>query len=720
MPLQFSTLPSELRHQIYDHALDRSPRNIEVEVLAGKVVPKTPPPALLHLNRESRYFVLSIYKPWLPEFAGSPFQAPYAGLLAKLDRSEGQPVSCLDDVCFDLEQDMLLCQGRLSTRYTTAWPVQVFGCIEELYLRNMAVNIDGNLDNKYFVEALLKARNVETLCFLDMYSSRLERKVDLFGNVLRKLAMRDKARNIQPPYIAPQVMTAPTLHYLTKTKAEDPAHWYTCRKGSESPPQYSEFDPTHPVSCRVWTTYKYPKHIVRTATRQLKAPTVPKTNPRKRKAGKELDAALAVVESERADRTRIWIRPDVLAGMSDENRRRLGIAVRAASSTAGASSSSAPASEASNSDAGSEGSSSRPASDAGSVHEEDDNSEASDSESEDDAQEGTALQGRTPSQLHAHRFNFDIGAPEILVEWEDSPEMATWEWTPQADLQSSIPVIVATFTANNPALETGTPVRFHERNSGVVGFDFLVEFEGYPEELYWTWVPESNMQTKVPHMVDQWMIENASEVNADENVDEQILAEQNYAEHVRAEDNDDVKEEEEEQVEKTEEEKVEETEEADTQDTEMKDGEDREDDDANDEAAGDEETSEYVPKRFVAQRETPDGPEILVEWEDWPDEKDWTWEPLNNLQEDAPDMMKAWKASRKAKKVSKVFEVESILGKRKIKGEWHYLVKWKGFSKDEAKSLEPCEKLAVDVPELVEAFENHKPKRGRPKRVAVS
>jgi Chromo (CHRromatin Organisation MOdifier) domain len=221
-------------------------------------------------------------------------------------------------------------------------------------------------------------------------------------------------------------------------------------------------------------------------------------------------------------------------------------------------------------------------------------------------------------------------------------------------------------------------------------------------------------------MVDQWMIENASEVNADENVDEQILAEQNYAEHVRAEDNDDVKEEEEEQVEKTEEEKVEETEEADTQDTEMKDGEDREDDDANDEAAGDEETSEYVPKRFVAQRETPDGPEILVEWEDWPDEKDWTWEPLNNLQEDAPDMMKAWRASRKAKKVSKVFEVESILGKRKIKGEWHYLVKWKGFSKDEAKSLEPCEKLAVDVPELVEAFENHKPKRGRPKRVAVS
>jgi hypothetical protein len=75
--------------------------------------------------------------------------------------------------------------------------------------------------------------------------------------------------------------------------------------------------------------------------------------------------------------------------------------------------------------------------------------------------------------------------------------------------------------------------------------------------------------------------------------------------------------------------------------------------------------------------------------------------------------MKAWKASRKPKKIWKVYEVETILGKRKIKGEWHYLVKWKGFSKDEAESLEPCEKLAVDVPELVEAFENRKLKKRR-------
>ena len=756
MPSGFSSLPFELRHQIYDQALDRTPRNVEVEVRNGKVVPKTPPPALLHVNRESRNFVLSIYKPWLPQFAGSPIHARYAALLAKYDHSKNQPVSCLDNVCFDMEHDMLFCQGRLS-KDLTGWPAQLFGRLEQLCLKNMVVNIDGNLDDKLYVAALMKAKRLKTLCFLDTYATFFEKRVDLYDNVLRKLAKRDKARNVSRAYVAPQVMMAPASHFFPKTRQESSKHWYTCALDRESSLRYSEFDPELLVSCQAWTTYRYHKwgrwatrtdyanstkptkdprptrpterargqprkapmvrevHEANPTTRSVdrprKAPIVKEPNPRKRKAGKELDAALAVVAAKRANRTTIWIHPDVLAGMSDQTRLNLGIAVRAAPSTAGAASNSAAESEASMSDAESEASS-QPASDAESVHE-DDSSEESASESDDAHEEVAASREHTPRQLHAHRFNFDLDAPEILVEWEDSPEMATWEWVPKADLLTSIPVMVAAFCAQNAALETGNPVRFHERNSGVVGFDFLVEFEGYPEELYWTWVPESNMQTRVPHMVDHWRSENASEVNADENVDEQILAEQNYAEHVRAEDND-VKEEE--QVEQ-EEKKAEQSEEkSEPKDAEMKNEEDAEDEDVSDDDAGDEETSEYVPKRFVAQRETPDGPEILVEWEDWPDEKDWTWEPVSNLQEDAPEMMKAWKASRKAKKVSKVFEVESILGKRKIKGEWHYLVKWKGFSKDEAKSLEPCEKLAVDVPELVEAFEKRKPKRGRPKR----
>jgi Chromo (CHRromatin Organisation MOdifier) domain len=351
--------------------------------------------------------------------------------------------------------------------------------------------------------------------------------------------------------------------------------------------------------------------------------------------------------------------------------------------------SSPPQSEATSSLAGSEGDSA--VSDSGS---EDSRSEGQDSQDEDGASPK-----RTTRQLHAHRFNYDIGTTELLVEWDDFPGIDSWEWVPKDDLLHNIPVMITAFLANNLPLEAELPVRFHERNSGAVGFDFLVEFECYSEQIYWTWVPESDMQVKVPDMVNEWMAENASEVEAskaEDTIDEQIVAEQNYAKNVRndeAENND------------VDEAAKEDPGHADARDADVKD-EDAE-----------ESTAEYDPKRFVAQRDTPDGPEILVEWEDYPDEKDWTWEPVGNLQEDAPEMVKAWKASRKAKKVFKVYEVESILGKRKIQGEWHYRVKWKGFSKDEATSLEPCEKLALDVPDLVKAFESRKPRRGKPKKI---
>jgi 2EXR family/Chromo (CHRromatin Organisation MOdifier) domain len=706
MPAQFSSFPWELRHQIYHLALDRTPRNVEVEVRDGRVVSKTPPPALLHLNRESRDFVLSAYKPWLPQFAGTPAHTPYAALLAKYRPSKTCPVSCLDDVCFDMERDTLFCKSMfISPHVASGWPTPLFGRIEESCLREMTVNIEGYLDFKSAVVTLMNAKNLRTLWFLDVEADEAYEKVDIITDALRRMA-KSKASG-GPRYVPPTIRAAPTSFFLPSSGPESPAHWHTCpRDRLLSSYIKSKFESEYVIPSQAWTTYKYPPPSYRAPTPSEEVHVKQEQNSRKRKADKELDAALAAEAAERNNRTHIWIRAEDFLQMSEETKRQLGITERAASSTSGASSSSAPASEASSSPPQSEASSSRSASDAGSVQDEDDNSDASGSESNDDVQdEEAATQERTPRQLHAHRFNFDISAPELLVEWEDSPEMVTWEWVPHAELLPAIPVMVAAYMANNPALETGTPIRFHERNSGVVGFDFLVEFEGYSEEIYWTWVPETYMQASVPDMVDRWMIENASEVTADENVDEQILAEQDYAENVRGdnEDKEEIKNEEEKE------------EEAAAEDEDMK---DKDEEDTGDEEEGDEETTRYVPKRFVAQRETPDGPEILVEWEDWPEEKDYTWEPVSNLQEDAPEMMKAWKASRKPKKVLKVYEVETILGKRKIKGEWHYLVKWKGFSKDEAKSLEPCEKLAVDVPELVEAFENHKPKRGRRKKTA--
>lgn len=53
-----------------------------------------------------------------------------------------------------------------------------------------------------------------------------------------------------------------------------------------------------------------------------------------------------------------------------------------------------------------------------------------------------------------------------------------------------------------------------------------------------------------------------------------------------------------------------------------------------------------------------------------------------------------------------------ILSKRKFKGIPHYLVQWVGYPKVEDRTWEPCERLSVDVPLLVEGFEE---KKGRKK-----
>ncbi len=573
----------------------------------------------------------------------------------------------------------------------------------------MAVDVEGLFDIKSVIPKLIKAKNLETLWVLDGGTLDPTSNTRFINVMLENITEVNNAkpRDVYPSYVAPTCVAVPTGSFLPISGPGNPAQWHV--SSLKILPQIkAELASQHLAPSQVWTTYTYPPTAPDRTLLSVELSMKEEKNSRKRKADQELDVALAAEAEERANRTQRWVEAGDFAQGREQIRRQPVIIEHATTSPPGASSSSALASEASSSSQ-SEVSSSQPASEAGSVRDEgdnseDDNSEASDSESDDDVQDEPAARVRPPRQLHAHRFNFDIGAPELLVEWEDSPEMATWEWVPEVDLLPIIPVIIATFIANNLALETGIPVRLHERNSGVVGFDFLVEFEGYPEDIYWTWVPETNLQARVPDMVDRWMKGNAAEVNADENVDEQILAEQNYAENVRGEDDakEEVKEEEKDQ------------EEAGAEDTDIPDRayEDAGNEDHDDKEGG-EEPAEYVPKRFVAQREIPDGPEILVEWEDWPDEKDFTWEPVSNLLEDAPEMVKAWKASRKPKNILKVYEVETILGKRKIKGEWHYSVKWKGFSKDDAKSLEPCEKLAVDVPELVEAFENRKLKRRR-------
>ncbi|MCJ1241097.1 Chromobox protein 3 [Varicellaria rhodocarpa] len=122
--------------------------------------------------------------------------------------------------------------------------------------------------------------------------------------------------------------------------------------------------------------------------------------------------------------------------------------------------------------------------------------------------------------------------------------------------------------------------------------------------------------------------------------------------------------------------------------------------------------------------------EILVRWTDLPDEKDWTWESETTLQEDVPNMMKAWD-SRKTKEKEgthtfasgddvteaqreeevPIYQVEAILGKKKIKGLVHYLVRWKGYPLIKDRTWEVRERLRIDVPEMVDLFERRWRKR---------
>ncbi|TVY27251.1 hypothetical protein LHYA1_G004244 [Lachnellula hyalina] len=126
----------------------------------------------------------------------------------------------------------------------------------------------------------------------------------------------------------------------------------------------------------------------------------------------------------------------------------------------------------------------------------------------------------------------------------------------------------------------------------------------------------------------------------------------------------------------------------------------------------------YVSEKVIAERQTPEGLEILVQWERFPAEEDWTWERAKSLAESAPDSIDEWNRRADRTSIEKENEghdaceiqVEKILGRRKVKGTPHYLAKWIGYDQVKDRTWEPCEKLRIDVPFIVEEYE------ARPKR----
>ncbi|KUJ08202.1 uncharacterized protein LY89DRAFT_677093 [Mollisia scopiformis] len=140
------------------------------------------------------------------------------------------------------------------------------------------------------------------------------------------------------------------------------------------------------------------------------------------------------------------------------------------------------------------------------------------------------------------------------------------------------------------------------------------------------------------------------------------------------------------------------------------------DDDDDEEKDEVEEEDRYVPKQVMAERNSAEGVEYLIRWQCYPDQDDWTWEPEQNLLEDVPDLINAWK--KKEHGFEDVGETtawndvpEKILGKRRFKGKPHYLIQWMGYPRQEDRTWEPCDRFKDDVPSLVDAFEAKRKKK---------
>jgi hypothetical protein len=129
----------------------------------------------------------------------------------------------------------------------------------------------------------------------------------------------------------------------------------------------------------------------------------------------------------------------------------------------------------------------------------------------------------------------------------------------------------------------------------------------------------------------------------------------------------------------------------------------------------------YVVEKFRARRETPQGVEILVEWEGYSNETDWTWETEASLKESGPEMVEEWQRLRVGsidlgtdiveKQEFEIKEVERIIYCRNIKKVPHYLVSWKGYPEKKDQTWKRCDKLRTDVPILVDEYERQRKKR---------
>ena len=658
----FENLPDEIQIEIFQLAADteHNPRVIEVYHKEGQLYSKQRPPALLQVCKLSRYVIQKMYKPWLPQFARTLACKPWEALVQKKGIERW---SKLQNVYIDMESDTLLLSSRICRP-------GVFGEIERQILRNMAVAMD---DYITFMDIAKCARQCGGLKTLNLFEGETDKghtsfKAGRIQHGIERLAKK-KLRKKELPYQVPRI----TTEHIRSLK----------------PPSRN---------IESWYRYKYPKGSF--ASQQF---------------------SYTVDNSRLSEQEELELELEELKEATD--RGGLGGCPRASTSTSGKTTTKRKRSRLDapqTSDATSRKSAKTSHSSRRRRHE---SNTAATSIATSRRRVRQPITPPTSSPICAEHiprqetsqsvwirspkpFNyscFEDGAlsPSPSPEPEQSPESidlpAHPPPTPHTHVQPQHdPFHEWTELDWEPLLEPSSP----PDQFTTPYIEQFIDIPPTPEPP--VYIDPRNIWRALEDERESWTLKETE--SADMARSKRAIIKPKVTE----------------EIDEAEEERLLQLQ----LQAELEIEDEAESSNANVQGPMTPESekpeSSGVPARIRAERQVEDEVQLLVQWKNYSDEKDWTWEAESELQQSVPKMVQAWrtKKSREMDEAEAVLEdeVEKILGKRKWKGEPHYLVKWKGYEDIESRTWEPCDRLKVDVPEIVDAYESKSKKKRKAKK----
>ncbi|KAH7417626.1 hypothetical protein BKA64DRAFT_740105 [Cadophora sp. MPI-SDFR-AT-0126] len=669
----FEALPYEIRLEIFRVAAntEHTPRVIEVFYKDGQLYSKQQPPALLHVCQLSRHVVQKIYKPWLPQFAGTVAHKPWE---TQVKKKGVERLSKLQNVYIDMEFDILLLNSKI-------YRAGMLGEIEQQLLRNMAVEMD---DWVMSMDIAKCARQCGGLKNLNLFEGRTGHRYTSFNveRIQQRIEwLAKKKLRKEPPYKVP---------------------WIHSETIKISSPEYRTIER--------WYQYKYPKGYK--TPRQSSRPV-----DRSRLLEQEdLDLELEELKEASADLELLGGHPSSFASEQTTTTKRKEYTLDASQTSDANSRKSAKNSHSfrrerhdSNKTAASITTSTRrarplltpPSSSP---------IRAGHSRQQHNPQ---SVWIRPPKEFNNSYFDNDALSPSPSPEPKQSPQ--------SIDLPALPPA-----TPKTPVRPQHDP--FHEWTE--LDWEPLLQPSSPPEQFTTPYIEQFIDIPPSPEQAVYIDLRNIWSALEDEPQPRALKESADMARSKRA-----IKPRNTEEVNEAEEERLVQLQ----LQAELANEDHVETSNANAQGpmtpesevptinvpesavpeSGVPETS-GVPARIRAERQVQNEVQLLVQWKNYSEEKDWTWEEERELQQSAPKIVQAWRTKKNKETVVEDAvledEVEKILGKRKWKGEPHYLVKWMGYEDIESRTWEPCERLKVDVPDIVEAYESKSKKKGKARK----